>query len=143
MNTSDENIVRIGAELFCSAKVLFQPIHPRSPRHFFSRTSRSVTLTSAKMCTIVVLSGGTTILQRMVERITNVLAALATSTMRPRCLLRVGLNWCLSLSCLLAPRRKHHHCRRCTVPLRGIVVTAKFSLVKEPVESTTLLFRAT
>ena len=96
-----------------------------------SSTSRSVTFTSAKICTDnVVLSGGTTISQRIVERMTKDLTALAPPTMK----IKVVAD-------LHALRRKHHHCRRRTFPFHECC-SSLISLIHKPVESTTLPFRS-
>ena len=50
-------------------------------RHFFPQHSESVTLTSARFYANVVLSGGTTICQRIVEHMTKKSTALAPSTL--------------------------------------------------------------
>ena len=71
----------------------------------------------------VVLSSGTTMSRKIVERMTNELTTLAPIHDEDQ-----GR----------APRRKHHHCRRRTFPLRECF-SSQVSLAKKAAESTTLL----
>ena len=114
----DRSVISVGAGSFRCVEVLFQPrsrIHDTS----FQYIMKYDIYIRKDLYDNVVLSGGTTIFPRMVGRMTNELKALAPSTMRSR----YGLE---DLSCVRAPRRKHHHCRSEHFLLRKYVVPAKF-----------------
>ena len=118
----DGNNSTVGAERFRCVEVLFQPcpgIHDTSLQYIM----KSDVYIRKDLYDNVVPPGGTTIFQRMVERMTNELTALATSTMRSRWFLRLSMDWRIDLR---APRRKHHHCRSERFLWRESVIPAKF-----------------
>ena len=135
----DGNISTVGAERFRCVEVLFQPfprIHGTSSQNNMKRDVD----TCKKLHANVVLSGGTAIFQGIVERMTNELTALAPSTMRSRWLLRFGMNWrILSTS----SQTETSSLSALNVSIAWKCCSSQISLVKEPVEPTTLLSRAT
>ena len=83
----DGDIISVGAGRFRCVEVLFQPgsgIHDTS----FQYIMKCDVYIRKDLYDNVVPPGGTTIFQRMVERMMNELTALATSTMRSRWLLQ-------------------------------------------------------
>ena len=81
----DRSVISVGAGRFRCVEVLFQQYIMKCDVYI-----------RKDLYANVVLSGGTAIFQRIVERMTNKLTALTPSTMRSR----------------TSPRRKHRHCRR-------------------------------
>jgi len=110
----DRSIISVGAGRFHCFEIWFQP-------SFIGNEARGINDTSFRSnikCQVyirkdlydnVVLSSGTTIFQGMFERMTNVLTALAPSTMRSRLLLLFSMEWRIDLVYEL-PDGKHHHC---------------------------------
>ena len=94
---SDENITTVGAERFHCVGILFQPSLIGKEANGCHDTSfqyiKKCDVDLRKICTHVVLSGGMTMFQGIVEHMTKELTALAPSTMRSRWLLRFGMDW--------------------------------------------------
>ena len=99
MSSSDENIVIIGAERFLlreSVVPATRGVHVTSFQHI-----KKCDVDPCKNLDACRALRWHDHFPKDVERMTSVLTALATSTMRSRWLLRFGLNWSLSLAYVL------------------------------------------
>ena len=129
-----------------NALILYQPgfiyreaygIHDTS----FQNVMKCDVDTRKDLCNNVVLASDTTIFQGIVEHMTNKLTALAPSTMRSRWSLRFGVHWRIYLVCELPDGTSSLSALNGSITWK--CCSSQISLVKEPVESTTLLSRAT